>query len=56
MTDSDRPLYEDLLKQRNQLERLVREMAKQMSPQSQEIWLRDLDEIIVEERRRGGLT
>lgn len=54
MSNSDRPLYEDLLKQRNDLEELVKQMAAQMP--SSEVWLSDLEEIIGENRRREGLT
>lgn len=54
MTSSDRPLYEDLLKQRNDLEALVRQIAAQTP--FPDVWLADLDKIIGETRRQEGLT
>lgn len=46
MEQSDRPYYEELLEQRNALEKLIREMAKQMPPQGEQVWLNQLNEIV----------
>lgn len=57
--NTDRPLYEDLLKQRADLENLVRQMIgdlENMAPARGRVYRGELDKIIEENRRREGLT
>lgn len=56
---TDRPLYEDLLKQRNDLERLVLQMVsdfENVAPAAGRVYRSEYDKIISENRRREGLT
>lgn len=58
MSNSDRPLYEDLLKQRNDLEAVIQRIidGPDTAPVLRQNLQCDLDEIIGENRRREGLT
>lgn len=62
MASTDRPLYEDLLKQRNDLERIANQLIghlHELQPGSSRLaeeYQAQMDEIIVENRRREGLT
>ena len=56
---TDRPLYEDLLQQRADLETLVKQMIgdlQNVAPAAARVYQNEYDRIIVENRKREGLT
>lgn len=56
---TDRPLYEDLLQQRADLETLVKQMIgdlQNVAPAAARVYQSEYDRIIVENRKREGLT
>lgn len=59
MSDTDRPLYEDLLKQRADLETLVKQMIGDLmnvAPTAADAYQGEYDRIVLENRRREGRT
>lgn len=59
MSASDRPLYEDLLRQRNELDQLVTRIIEDLRnqrPHFVEEYRREHEHIIAENRKREGLT
>lgn len=57
MSATDRPLYEDLLKQRAALESLVQRMIADLHGGGlMDQYQTEYDEIVAENRRREGLT